>query len=891
MLAGLAGCGDNSKTCGPGTEDVDGVCTGSGGGGQCTDGTILVDDHCEIDPNSCQDGTVLMGDKCVDPATHMATIEEAAEPNGLGLGGETSNDPAGEIALKPVGEHFTIHGKIIPFQDADGDGQQDADFDSYLLDVNGPTLINVSADGLHGLAGGFVAVAAVSSTDPLSNWTRFGVNPIGDTAKRQIYLPQAGTYVLAIADTRSLFLSGAAPGAQADAPAFEYYVTVDQLTAPTPTALTATAGVATSQGQMNPGEVKLFSLAMGDGVNSAELAVGIDQVVESIVVANNRGSTMTIKAVADEDSSVGTASATVFGVRSATDTQIVVVDALYDTVNAPYDYDLTINIGTAGALSTTGGDVGQPSSTTDFSVFYYDVPADGLTVGMDLAWDRPVSGFVLDEDGFIFSSFTYLDLLGDFDGSFEGYTGLLRHAAPGRYFFMVYDPTGDATDITATSTYAGLQPANIVRGTPLTNQAVNAYNSVPFKYTSDVATTPWQLFNMTGSGTGALTATYYDPDLAIGRLDALDVPDCQFCFDDAPLAIFQHGYAEAGTPRGRILLDDATPEYFVKVNAANTTGTRTINVDFAARAFTDLGNIAIGTPATRMNVALDTTNTVQRYLARSTANNRLTALVHPHQVTLDTNVQPLNRDESARGPLGNQGTLGADDSSTDIVGANGWVAFEVTAPATAILGGQFDLTATALAGVTYTQSAGTTAFADACPGGATVALSNTDEGRSTGTIPVPAGFDFYGVPVSGIRVFSNGFLSVDTTLDCADGANDCYFTNSDIPNAAAPNGIVAPFWDDLVITGTGNAICRKNTGSKLIIQWTGRRYSGSTAVQFQAILDATNDTIEFVYGPGQAAANTGSTATIGIENQVGSAASKVGFNAAGTTVPKLFTPM
>ena len=67
------------------------------------------------------------------------------------------------ITLKPVGEHFAIHGHIIPFQDTDGDGQNDADFDSYILDVTSPSLISISADGLNGLAGGFVAVANVST--------------------------------------------------------------------------------------------------------------------------------------------------------------------------------------------------------------------------------------------------------------------------------------------------------------------------------------------------------------------------------------------------------------------------------------------------------------------------------------------------------------------------------------------------------------------------------------------------------------------------------------------------------------------------------------------------------------------------------------------------------
>src|SRR4051794_40483429 len=80
-LGAAAGCGDNSATCGPGTTNVDGVCTSDGGNTcgpgtkadasgtcvpdgsvVCSDGTKLgTDGKCEIDPNACQDGTVLVG--------------------------------------------------------------------------------------------------------------------------------------------------------------------------------------------------------------------------------------------------------------------------------------------------------------------------------------------------------------------------------------------------------------------------------------------------------------------------------------------------------------------------------------------------------------------------------------------------------------------------------------------------------------------------------------------------------------------------------------------------------------------------------------------------------------------------------------------------------------
>src|SRR4051812_15069083 len=101
LAAAIAGCGDNSKECGPGTMDIDGVCTGVGtcGAGTKDDGTgVCVPDGtfvcakgtvfdaasgtCQLDPSACQDGTVPIGGACVDPNTGLTVdAEEGAEPN------------------------------------------------------------------------------------------------------------------------------------------------------------------------------------------------------------------------------------------------------------------------------------------------------------------------------------------------------------------------------------------------------------------------------------------------------------------------------------------------------------------------------------------------------------------------------------------------------------------------------------------------------------------------------------------------------------------------------------------------------------------------------------------------------------------------------------------
>ena len=69
------GCGDNSKICGPGTTDKDGVCTPTETPPMCSDGTILdpSTNSCVIDPDACQNGTVLINNRCVDPTDGLVS--------------------------------------------------------------------------------------------------------------------------------------------------------------------------------------------------------------------------------------------------------------------------------------------------------------------------------------------------------------------------------------------------------------------------------------------------------------------------------------------------------------------------------------------------------------------------------------------------------------------------------------------------------------------------------------------------------------------------------------------------------------------------------------------------------------------------------------------------
>src|SRR5262249_20499507 len=151
-----AGCGDNARVCGDGTVDRAGVCVAAATV-ECGAGTRLDHDQCAVDPAVCPPGGVLVAGRCVDPISQLTVdLEESPEPNGLGIAGvEASAAPAGVVALKPTGLPLVIHGHLTPFRDADGDGQPDPDFDTYVLPVTGPTVLDVAVTGFGGAIGAF----------------------------------------------------------------------------------------------------------------------------------------------------------------------------------------------------------------------------------------------------------------------------------------------------------------------------------------------------------------------------------------------------------------------------------------------------------------------------------------------------------------------------------------------------------------------------------------------------------------------------------------------------------------------------------------------------------------------------------------------------------------
>lgn len=134
-------------------------------------------------------------------------------------------------------------------------------------------------------------------------------------------------------------------------------------------------------------------------------------------------------------------------------------------------------------------------------------------------------------------------------------------------------------------------------------------------------------------------------------------------------------------------------------------------------------------------------------------------------------------------------------------------------------------------------------FVPAPPGSEILTSLSADDANGNGTLPVP--FTYFGAPQTAFSLSTNGFLTLGYTLTSS------YNSNDSVPSTSAPNGVVAPFWDDLVRdTGGKNAMWRQ--GDRTIISWENFRLyiSGVTTgtnVNFQVhLLDS--GVIEFHYG-------------------------------------------
>jgi len=185
----------------------------------------------------------------------------------------------------------------------------------------------------------------------------------------------------------------------------------------------------------------------------------------------------------------------------------------------------------------------------------------------------------------------------------------------------------------------------------------------------------------------------------------------------------------------------------------------------------------------------------------------------------------------------------------------------------------------------------------------TPAAGTSIDDAASAITALPFNFQLAGTTVTHYSVTSNGFAQLWTS---ATGMPSRAFRNNRIPVPDAPNGFLAPFWDDLSPVTGGNTDARVASfgtapNRHFTIQWTNWTLfdDDTTRLTFQAKLFETSHVVEFHYctlTPGTVTPDlaTGGSATVGIEDLTGTVGRAHSFNTAGsvsTSSALRFTPL
>lgn len=215
------------------------------------------------------------------------------------------------------------------------------------------------------------------------------------------------------------------------------------------------------------------------------------------------------------------------------------------------------------------------------------------------------------------------------------------------------------------------------------------------------------------------------------------------------------------------------------------------------------------------------------------------------------------------------------------------------AATTTMTPGAYTITATNAPIPGYTASVITSACDDLSMGATAIQPSGGwDDDDATAIAALPFTVQYFGAPATHFSVTSNGFMQLWPSMT---GSPSVAAGNGAIPGTSTPNGVVAPFWDDLLAvamrTGVRTATLGTGTTRRFVVEWTGwDTYTSTMAnLTFQAKLFETTNVIEFHYCSmmGSDPRVGGSSATVGIEDTTGTLASQVSNNTAGSVVPAM----
>ncbi|MEY3019332.1 MAG: hypothetical protein RLZZ272_316, partial [Actinomycetota bacterium] len=151
------------------------------------------------------------------------------------------------------------------------------------------------------------------------------------------------------------------------------------------------------------------------------------------------------------------------------------------------------------------------------------------------------------------------------------------------------------------------------------------------------------------------------------------------------------------------------------------------------------------------------------------------------------------------------------------------------------------------------------------------------------SVPLGFTFPFFDGERTSLLLSSNGLLA--TTR-----GGEAGFENTAIPDAAEPNGLIAPFWDDLNPSRDGS-IWTRTLGSagdrRFVATWQQvPHFSASGSVTFQVVLSESDRSITFSYQDvtfGSAGLDAGGSATVGVESPDGLEGTQVSFESPSLT--------
>lgn len=834
--------------CGTGTvlDEATGECVPESDPITCADGTVQMGDECVpdgsmicvgntrfdmatgtcvLDPMACATGTVLVGDECVPfDDTLVADVPAAAEP-------DDPRDPFGgtPTAFTPpaMGEDVTLGGCITP-ADFDMDMTTDVDADWFNFTVSGPGLYEIRADGVGGLSAAF----AVLSSEANFVYTRVGIDLTSDGASRQIYLPRAGAYWLAIFDSRSLALDSLAtqlafaPRPVGDADTC-YFVTVERLATPAPTPI---AGARTTAMFPTDGTIAFYSTATtARTVVLASENSEPDTIQEAVVVLE--GDEISGQAGA------AAAFATAFSdVLESGTTAIVVADFVYNYGLAPTTYTLDVS-----QLPQATGTAMLTHSTEVYRWGWFEATA-GDVVHLEATPSTASNlDFAVIDPGF--TEFVSNRCTGF--ATCATYDAFLQIGVTGRYmvrFFNTDATLSEGSPYTVTFATATQTPPALTLGTARPTTLADRWTFLELEGDS----LQWLAFGLSAfAGFTDADLRFYPRagDGAFGELDALVAP-----VESADNVTARMGRIYAGTGDDMLVAIGygADP-------AAGDTVTVTASEETIANVMATPGMPIVRTG----DVA--TTGTL-RYLVRGEAGVTVTFRVDSGVGTLTQ----LSRTESTTATAAAPGSLVAR------IPAAGWVAFLVTGAAATSYNVTID---SALP--PYTISTGMRRFSDVCgtPGARTLLTDADDTLSAQQTVAGLPSFNFFGAAQTRYVVSSNGWMTFDGAY-----AGSSFMT---LGGTTAPNRVVAPYEDDLITT-----VCVRESPTDVVVQWTGQVYgSAADVVEMQAILHA-DGRVELVYGDAHSAPVLATEA--GIEDGTGFAMTSGERVMSGTSV--LFTP-